>query len=195
MEDTMKRIAITIGILIVAALVAPAARAYEIPTLPQAPDIQDIPGMPPIPEGPGIPEMPEVPQVPIPQIPKMKTPLGGIIGSTAAETTYNTIISRAHCAFQGNTNETTCDLRKLGRDLALAMGSGEHTGYRVTIRISAGPAEGIEDKKEQKRCARERADAIRDRISDGFSGIMSPPSFDTATSKKANQLRISARVN
>jgi len=166
----MKYIAITVGVIFLGLLCPQIGRAYEIPTLPT------------------------VPSAPIPSVPSTSTPVGGLAAGIALQTALNAKIDHADCAFQDNTNETTCDLKRLGRDLAAAAKATKHVGHQITIMVTAGPAEGIE-KKGQKANASSRADAVRDELKEGGGLLADSWRYDTRTSKKTNYLVITARVD
>ena len=161
----MKRIAIVFCMMIVSILSVQLVRAFEFPEIP-----------------------------PIPSIPSSNTPVGGTGGGVALEIALNAKIDHAKCAFKDNTNETTCDLRKLGWDLATAAHASSHAGHSVTVNITAGPTEGIE-KKEQKKNAQVRADAVRDEMITGLGEFAQSWRFNTRTAKKVNKLTINARVD
>ncbi|MFA5812381.1 MAG: hypothetical protein WC956_08645 [bacterium] len=118
-------------------------------------------------------------------------------GKAAVETAMNKKIEKYNCAFKGNTPETTCDLKKLGNELAaVSKGSKEVGNYNVWVKIEAGPGEvtGKAKKKAEKMDANDRANAVRDQLKSGLGNFADTWRYNTSSTKEPNKLAISVKV-
>ena len=117
-------------------------------------------------------------------------------GKMAVQNALNQKIEKANCSFKGNTTETTCDLKKLGNELAAASkGSKELANYNVYLKIEAGPGELAKgQKKSDKMDANDRANSVRDTLKTGLGKFADTWRYNTSTTKETNKLAISVSV-
>ncbi len=132
------------------------------------------------------------------KVPTDANSLKDVGGKMAVQNALNQKIEKANCAFKGNTMETTCDLKKLGNELAAASkGSKELANYNVYLKIEAGPGEVAKGKKAknvEKQEANDRANAVRDTLKTGLGKFADTWRYNTSTTKETNKLAISVSV-
>lgn len=117
-------------------------------------------------------------------------------GTTAVQTAMQKKIDNANCAFKGNTMDTTCDLKKLANELAaVSRGSKDTANYNVRVNIEAGPGEAAaKGKKAEVASASDRATKVQDALKAGLGGVSDSWNYNTSTSKDANKLKITVKV-
>lgn len=126
------------------------------------------------------------------KVPTSADDVKNVGGTMALEKALNSKIEKANCQFKGDTEQTTCDLKKLANELAAASkGAKEMANYNVEIKVEAGPAKG----KKTKVDANTRADAVVTALKGGLGGVADSWRYNTSTTKDANALKISAKVS
>ncbi|MFH0798799.1 MAG: hypothetical protein V2A66_01315 [Pseudomonadota bacterium] len=117
----------------------------------------------------------------------------------ALQTTLNKQISNQSCTFKGPTADTTCDLKKIGQDLAAAYtGIKEGANYTVYVNIEADDAGAAGKGKKAKggMSGYDRASKVKDKLlSSPLAKVADSWHYNpTSSNNKGNNLKISVEV-
>jgi hypothetical protein len=112
-------------------------------------------------------------------------------GKMGLEKALNSKLEKANCTFKGNTADTTCDLKKIGNELAAVYQGAKEKNYRVEVKIVADNSPS----KKNPVSGSERASKVRDNLRTGAGSLVDSWDFSPSDSGQTGQKAlISARV-
>ncbi len=123
--------------------------------------------------------------------------LANMGGKVALQSVLNKKLADNNCAFKKGTANTTCDLNKIGKELAAAYTAAkEGANYRVYINIEADDAPAAK-KAKTTLSGSERANQVSDKLRGSLASAAMTDSWHyntKSTNAKGDNLKISVEV-